>query len=62
MTLAKFSEDLPDVLASKGGDVNNDEDLQDKDNIMFYFSAHRCPPCRGLTPKLADRYHALQEA
>jgi len=26
-----------------------------------YFSAHWCPPCRGFTPKLAEKYKQLQK-
>lgn len=26
-------------------------------NILFYFSAHWCPPCRIFTPKLIEIYH-----
>merc|ERR1712188_42999 len=27
-----------------------------KKNIMVYFSAHWCPPCRGYTPDLSSAY------
>jgi len=27
----------------------------------IYFSAHWCPPCRGFTPKLAEKYEQLQK-
>jgi nucleoredoxin len=30
--------------------------------IGLYFSAHWCPPCRGFTPRLAERYRSLVEA
>ncbi|RYY82189.1 redoxin domain-containing protein, partial [archaeon] len=30
--------------------------------VGVYFSAHWCPPCRGFTPLLADKYRALQAA
>ncbi len=30
--------------------------LKDKKLVLFYFSAHWCPPCRGFTPKLKDFY------
>ena len=31
-----------------------------KDKILgIYFSAHWCPPCRGFTPKLAEKYNEL---
>ena len=30
--------------------------LAGKDIVMFYFSAHWCPPCRGFTPILKEFY------
>jgi len=29
--------------------------------IGLYFSAHWCPPCRGYTPKLAEKYNELKK-
>jgi len=29
--------------------------------VMFYFSAHWCPPCRGFTPKLEAWYNAVKK-
>lgn len=29
-------------------------------NILFYFSAHWCPPCRAFLPKLIDAYHKIK--
>lgn len=29
-------------------------------NILFYFSAHWCPPCRVFTPKLIEIYHIIK--
>ena len=28
----------------------------------MYFSAHWCPPCRGFTPVLAEKYKAWKDA
>jgi len=28
---------------------------------MIYFSAHWCPPCRGFTPTLVEKYKALKD-
>jgi nucleoredoxin len=30
--------------------------------VMFYFSAHWCPPCRAFTPVLAEFYKANHES
>lgn len=30
-----------------------------KDLILFYFSAHWCPPCRQFTPMLKDFYEEV---
>jgi len=32
-----------------------------KDLILYYFSAHWCPPCRGFTPILKDFYQEVSE-
>merc|ERR1712038_1255474 len=30
--------------------------LQQKELVLYYFSAHWCPPCRRFTPMLAEFY------
>ncbi|XP_021895791.1 probable nucleoredoxin 1 [Carica papaya] len=30
-------------------------------NILLYFSAHWCPPCRAFLPKLIEAYHKIKE-
>lgn len=47
---------LGDELLGKSGRVKTSEALSGKSNIMLYFSAHWCPPCRGFTPVLAAKY------
>ncbi|KAM0965196.1 hypothetical protein ACFX2C_021138 [Malus domestica] len=29
-------------------------------NILLYFSAHWCPPCRAFLPKLVEAYHGIK--
>jgi len=58
----KDFELLGSQLAGKGGDVGTAVALADKDYVLLYFSAHWCPPCRGFTPKLAERYASLKAA
>merc|ERR1712008_515178 len=35
--------------------------LLGKDIVMFYFSAHWCPPCRGFTPILKEFYEEVKD-
>ncbi|GMI52462.1 hypothetical protein TeGR_g14590 [Tetraparma gracilis] len=54
-----FAGTFPATLASKSGDVASST-LDDK-NLMLYFSAHWCPPCRGFTPELVKVYNELKK-
>ena len=49
-----------DKLLSKNGEVNT-ADIK-ATNVLVYFSAHWCPPCRGFTPVLADAYKQSPKA
>merc|ERR1712159_265386 len=51
-----LSELLGEKLVTKDGEKNTDEVLAGKKNILVYFSAHWCPPCRGYTPDLSAAY------
>jgi thiol-disulfide isomerase/thioredoxin len=47
------------ALISKVGLVDNSgapRSLDGKSTLLFYFSAHWCPPCKGFTPQLAKFY------
>merc|ERR1719453_239933 len=48
------------TLASADGEVSTTDALKGKGKVLVYFSAHWCPPCRGFTPKLAERYKELK--
>lgn len=50
-----------DVLVRQDGSKFSVAELKGK-TIGLYVSAHWCPPCRGYTPKLADKYKELQNA
>jgi len=71
----KFIEDFPyakkpvDVLAELGATLRKPDgstvatsEALNKDVLGLYFSAHWCPPCRGFTPVLSEKYTALKEA
>ncbi|KFK40790.1 hypothetical protein AALP_AA2G041400 [Arabis alpina] len=53
------SGDLNYVLGKDGAKVLVSE-LVGK-NILMYFSAHWCPPCRAFTPKLVEVYKQIKE-
>ena len=38
------------------GNTQVDASVVDTPVVLFYFSAHWCPPCRGFTPVLAEWY------
>ena len=44
------------LLKADGSSVDADSALADKELILYYFSAHWCPPCRQFTPMLKDFY------
>ncbi|KAF7124237.1 hypothetical protein RHSIM_Rhsim12G0116900 [Rhododendron simsii] len=52
------SGDLDFVIGKDGHKVAI-SDLVGK-NILLYFSAHWCPPCRAFTPKLVETYHQIK--
>jgi nucleoredoxin len=44
------------LVKSDGSSISADSALEGKDIVLFYFSAHWCPPCRQFTPMLKDFY------
>lgn len=48
-------------LQGKDGEVDTNT-LSSLDVVMIYFSAHWCPPCKGFTPVLVEKYQKLKEA
>ena len=44
---------------SDGSSVTADSALEGKDLVLYYFSAHWCPPCRQFTPMLKDFYEVM---
>jgi nucleoredoxin len=48
-----------DFVIGKNGVKVPVSDLVGK-NILLYFSAHWCPPCRAFLPKLMDAYHKIK--
>ncbi|XP_062110319.1 probable nucleoredoxin 1 [Humulus lupulus] len=49
-----------DFVIGKNGSKVPVSELVGK-NIVLYFSAHWCPPCRGFTPKLIKAYQEIKE-
>ncbi|KAI8528277.1 hypothetical protein RHMOL_Rhmol12G0137400 [Rhododendron molle] len=48
-----------DVIANTPYNCVPISDLVGK-NILLYFSAHWCPPCRAFLPKLVETYHQIK--
>ena len=49
-------------LVDASGAVVPSSVLQDKKNVLLYFSAKWCPPCRKFTPTLVDFFNKNAEA
>jgi len=60
--MSQFIDLLGEKLLNKDGEIDTATALDGKTAVGFYFSAHWCPPCRGFTPVLAEKYKALKEA
>jgi nucleoredoxin len=52
-------EVLYTLVKSDGSFVSADSALEGKDLVLYYFSAHWCPPCRQFTPMLKDFYEVM---
>ncbi|KAJ7953612.1 Thioredoxin, nucleoredoxin [Quillaja saponaria] len=48
-----------DFVIGKGGTKVPVSELVGK-NVLLYFSAHWCPPCRAFLPKLIEAYHKIK--
>ncbi|KAJ6839340.1 putative nucleoredoxin 1 [Iris pallida] len=48
-----------DYVIGKGGAKVQISELVGK-NVLLYFSAQWCPPCRAFLPKLIDAYHQIK--
>jgi nucleoredoxin len=55
-------ETLGDELRKPDGSVVKTSDAVSGKVLGLYFSAHWCPPCRGFTPTLSEKYSKLKEA
>eukprot|EP00501_MAST-03F_sp_TOSAG23-6_P001753 GSMAST32.ASY1.ANO1.1830.1 assembled CDS len=61
MSNFSFTTLFGDKLIGKDGEVNT-EDVTTGKVVGVYFSAHWCPPCRGFTPVLGEKYSKLKAA
>ena len=50
------------LLKNDGSTIETSKAFNNVDAVGLYFSAHWCPPCRGFTPKLSERYTKLKES
>jgi len=49
------------LLKADGSSVDADSALADKELILYYFSAHWCPPCKQFTPILKEFYEEVAD-
>jgi len=49
------------LVKADGSSVEADAALAGKEVILYYFSAHWCPPCRQFTPMLKDFYGEIED-
>ena len=48
---------VKDHLVNAAGESVDGATLAEKPYVLFYYSAHWCPPCRKFTPKLVEFYN-----
>ncbi|KAF5178051.1 Nucleoredoxin, partial [Thalictrum thalictroides] len=56
---ANQEQTLSSLLVSPSSNFVPVSELDGK-NILLYFSAHWCPPCRAFLPKLIEAYHEIK--
>merc|ERR1739849_60563 len=49
------------LIKADGSKVEAEKALENKDLVLYYFSAHWCPPCRQFTPMLSDFYGEVSD-
>jgi len=48
------------LIKADGSSVAAEAATEGKDLVLYYFSAHWCPPCRQFTPMLKDFYEEAE--
>eukprot|EP01123_Difflugia_compressa_P008841 TRINITY_DN276_c0_g1_i1.p1 TRINITY_DN276_c0_g1~~TRINITY_DN276_c0_g1_i1.p1 ORF type:complete len:396 (-),score=102.55 TRINITY_DN276_c0_g1_i1:92-1279(-) len=59
--LSPFQLISVDHFVNNKGEQTTVADVQKKEVVGFYFSAHWCGPCRNFTPSLAKVYNEIKE-
>merc|ERR1712244_916 len=49
------------LIKADGSKGEADKALENKDLVLYYFSAHWCPPCRQFTTMLSDFYGEVED-